>query len=700
MVIGLLEKLQLDNFVSHKNTTLKFDQGVTVFIGKNGSGKSSVIDGITFALYGQHTRGHNRNLIRRGSTTSLVQLNFKTDSKRYQVTRSIDAKGSSTAKLEQITDTDIVTIAEGERKQMEETMSGEVSNIVGLDYDKLRVAAVVQQGELDAILKSRPSEFKELINTLIGIDRLDKAFQNMRDVIDSFRSLLRQRTGYDDQDLANVKQKIAEEKDSLEESSKKLEELNLRLKTLREEERNIKRKLDVLEPLSRKVQELKHNEDLLLRYIKQRTSERRRELQQLEQLIKDAVKSMRHASEAPNVETSIEEIREKIDVLESDTQKKDNEVGRLEGLLECADKYLRPIDGKCPVCGSAVGDSKRTKLLDAEHIRKDLARIKEDAKKKKIDLTKLKGEESRLIDIETSARAATQFLTAIGIQNSDDLAKKEEEAGRIRNELQHLQTETESIRDPKLLAVDDYSGELADKIISLRKEIIAFDQKEFNDQQSRYDQLVNTERPLLEREIGRFDETNRQAKEEIEELTKTLQELENAHAYVNLLEKIRKGVYNRDGSVAMSLRSWALTMISQKASEYIAMFGLNVLRIELAEKARDVMVTCYGPRGAIDMESLSGGEKVAIALALRLGMAYVMGRGKMDFIILDEPTTHLDEERRRSLVRIISEAFRAGLGPLSQIIIITHDSEIFDDAEVDSVYKFTMTPEGTSISRL
>ncbi|HLE34316.1 MAG TPA: AAA family ATPase, partial [Nitrososphaerales archaeon] len=242
--------------------------------------------------------------------------------------------------------------------------------------------------------------------------------------------------------------------------------------------------------------------------------------------------------------------------------------------------------------------------------------------------------------------------------------------------------------------------ELADKIISLRKEIIAFDQKEYNDQQSRYDELVNTERPLLEREIGRFAETNKQAKEEIEELTRTLQELENAHAYMNLLEKIRKGVYNRDGSVAMSLRSWALTMISQKASEYIAMFGLNILRIELAEKARDVLVTCYGPRGAIDMESLSGGEKVAIALALRLGMAYVMGRGKMDFIILDEPTTHLDEERRRSLVRIISEAFRAGLGPLSQIIIITHDSEIFDDAEIDSVYKFTMTPEGTSIRRL
>lgn len=81
-------------------------------------------------------------------------------------------------------------------------------------------------------------------------------------------------------------------------------------------------------------------------------------------------------------------------------------------------------------------------------------------------------------------------------------------------------------------------------------------------------------------------------------------------------------------------------------------------------------------------------------------MAYVMGRGKLDFIILDEPTTHLDEERRKSLVRIISEAFRSGLGPLSQMILITHDSEIFENAEVDSVYRFTMSNEGTHVERL
>jgi exonuclease SbcC len=80
-------------------------------------------------------------------------------------------------------------------------------------------------------------------------------------------------------------------------------------------------------------------------------------------------------------------------------------------------------------------------------------------------------------------------------------------------------------------------------------------------------------------------------------------------------------------------------------------------------------------------------------------IACVIDSDKLNFD-LDEPTTHLDEERRKSLVRIITEAFRSGLGPLSQMILITHDSEIFENAEVDSVYRFVMTNEGTRVSRV
>ncbi len=75
-----------------------------------------------------------------------------------------------------------------------------------------------------------------------------------------------------------------------------------------------------------------------------------------------------------------------------------------------------------------------------------------------------------------------------------------------------------------------------------------------------------------------------------------------------------------------------------------------------------------------------------------------MGSSKIDFIVLDEPTSNLDEERRRSFVKIVSDVFSKGIGPLSQIIIITHDEEIFENSEIEQIYKFSMGDKGSIVT--
>jgi exonuclease SbcC len=163
---------------------------------------------------------------------------------------------------------------------------------------------------------------------------------------------------------------------------------------------------------------------------------------------------------------------------------------------------------------------------------------------------------------------------------------------------------------------------------------------------------------------------------------------------------MRSLVFNRDGMVSSSLRTLALNLISAKSSEYINTFNVGISKITLIEKPREIKILCYGKRGEIDIFSLSGGEKVAVSLALRMAIAYLMGSSKIDFIILDEPTSNLDEERRQSFVRIISDVFNKGVGPVSQIIIITHDEEIFENSEIEQIYKFSMTDDGSIVTPL
>ena len=99
--------------------------------------------------------------------------------------------------------------------------------------------------------------------------------------------------------------------------------------------------------------------------------------------------------------------------------------------------------------------------------------------------------------------------------------------------------------------------------------------------------------------------------------------------------------------------------------------------------------------------SLSGGEQVSVALALRLGMSHLLGASNLNFMILDEPTAHLDSERRKSLVNVLSQLTNLKEDDSSmQFIIITHDAEIFDDSSVENIYKFESALDGTIVSRL
>src|SRR5215475_5543338 len=132
----MIKAIEMVNFISHNTTALAFDKGITVFVGHNGSGKSSVIDAITFALFGEHTRKSNRNLVRIGSESSSVDLRFTVGSREYGVHRQLGNSGKSeSAKFDLISDSGKVvgkTVVSGERKQFGDSTSGEISKILDI----------------------------------------------------------------------------------------------------------------------------------------------------------------------------------------------------------------------------------------------------------------------------------------------------------------------------------------------------------------------------------------------------------------------------------------------------------------------------------------------------------------------------------------------------------------------------------------
>jgi len=71
-------------------------------------------------------------------------------------------------------------------------------------------------------------------------------------------------------------------------------------------------------------------------------------------------------------------------------------------------------------------------------------------------------------------------------------------------------------------------------------------------------------------------------------------------------------------------------------------------------------------------EQLSGGERMAAALAVR--MALLRETSAVDVAFFDEPTAHLDSERRESLAERLM-----ALRGFSQLFVISHD-DTFEQA--------------------
>ena len=696
----MIKDIQLKNFIAHKDTKIEFGKGITIFLGHNGSGKSSIIDAVTFSLFGKHTRKSNRNLVRRGANHAMAQMHFALNSKEFEATRALNGSGlQSFSQLVLVSDGDKIVnkpIVGGERRQFGESMSVEIARVLGLNYEKLRVAGVVQQGELVRIVEAQPKEFKELLNGLIGIDRLDSAYETMRNVIIGFRERLRDEIGYTDEEVPKVESLLGQKEKQLKEGSSLLKEFEDERSLLEEKLAHLEKEIERMEPVIQKTQELQNCEKLLVRHAVERRSHLSTEVNRMERVVTEAKNLLEVLKTKEEVQIRLKMIKAESEEIHSKLEENEGIIGKLHGFLECASK-LHIADGKCPVCNSTV--TKINEMYNVDHIQLEISRRSEEKYKLQVAKVELKKEEQELLEQDKKIVTAEKFLSNNSILSENDLAPIEEDLDSKKNYLAKLPPQIAYVGDdPFKLVIDGISKTLAEEIIALRRKISGLSVQQYTDAKLERTRLIQ-ELQNASAKTGEYRRVLSDAQAAIDSAKHAIDQLRQAYEFAKMLERIRSVIFNRDGMVGISLRSWALGVISQKASEYASLFNIGISRIELTEEAREVAITCYGRQGEIDMDSLSGGEKVAVALALRLSIAYMMGSNKLDFIILDEPTAHLDEERRRGLVRILSDAFREGVGPLTQLIIITHDSEIFENSEVDQIFRFTMTADGSCISR-
>ncbi|MBI2852846.1 MAG: SMC family ATPase [Chloroflexi bacterium] len=181
-------KLTLRNFMPYRNNVPPLDfAGIHTasICGANGSGKSSIIDAITWALWGQ-TRAGARNhdeLIHSRENETHVEFDFQMGEQLYRVirrhARPKRRQGSGQSSL------DLFAIGENGMKALSGDRIGEtqrrVSEILRMDYETFVNSAYIRQGHADQFTIAEPSERKRILANILGLSRYDELEEKARD---------------------------------------------------------------------------------------------------------------------------------------------------------------------------------------------------------------------------------------------------------------------------------------------------------------------------------------------------------------------------------------------------------------------------------------------------------------------------------------------------------------------------------------
>jgi len=472
----MIRNIELVDFLSHSDTKLEFDSGATVFVGENGAGKSSIIDAITFSLFGEHTRKNNKGLIRRGANQGFAKIEFSANGKNYQAIRKIDSKGTLTAQFAEDVDGKLIPIAEGERKQFGESMTKHVEEVFAMDFEKLQIASIVQQGELNSIIKAKPKEFKELLNAIIGIDKLDTALASMRTVQREFRSSIQEKFGYDDTQIQFIENKITEYENESENAQPKLERLaaekkeqEVLISKLEEQIKNDSTKESQLKDLESRKNEWQEYAMQVIKSIKKEVAEK-------EEIVNECKPCFAISKNRNETESGINKVQAKLSAAESELSDLEKKRIRLEEHEELAEKLVLK-DGKCPVCDSSVDHLKP--LFQKKHIEDELdmigKKVVELKNEKEINVVELE----KLADDLEEAKKAETILSTYKIKNESQL---DEIVAEIKTKVKQMQNIPLTIIPGQLVGVaslDSHAKTIYESVVELEKSTRGFDQQEF-----------------------------------------------------------------------------------------------------------------------------------------------------------------------------------------------------------------------------
>ncbi len=195
--------IELKNFLSYGESLQRVDfraHSLICLSGKNGHGKSALLDALTWALWGQARKlagamKADEGLLHLGQTRMLVSVEFACGGAQYRVRREFARTyGKPYAALDfEIFDAVADKFISLTEKTIKTTQAS-IERVIGLDYETFVNSAFIRQGQSNEFSKKSAKERKQILATILGLTHYDqlqqKALEKVKFFTDEKRGLL------------------------------------------------------------------------------------------------------------------------------------------------------------------------------------------------------------------------------------------------------------------------------------------------------------------------------------------------------------------------------------------------------------------------------------------------------------------------------------------------------------------------------
>lgn len=659
----LLKRLQLNNFLSYESASIDFGENEKILIdGASGAGKSSIFEGIVWALYGQG-RSDNRALVHKGAkkcSVSLTLTGYKEG--EITITRTATSGGKHTVDI-------TIERSDGETEAypvsgVRETQEWIDKELIGASYLLFINSIAYVQGNTDNFVSQTAPKRKELLLEIIKAEDYriyyEKARQTLAKLDNEASSIGGQIIALE-ANLALLRASLEDRDTLLAETvglNEKINQIDADIEAIEKDHLLQTVLVDRIKSTTKALLKATSeyvDVDMLIEEKKAKLSSKtfdvtaleRRKMEITEQLTREEENSKKRSelvarkpvvidrnSEIARLETQVEKLR-KQPICPSGEQcpYSGDHTRQIEDLREQIDKCDRLMLDEASLLAEWVTEELALPpVLDSVSVVRELSSISDDLKQAEKD-EEIRSEipvlEKKLAICEEARVIAEKEHEAVkGTFNQDDISKTEE----------------------KRKIAKENRNTMLSKLAEINARIVAIQKTE--------DDIKRTE-------------------ERISDLKKTdLVVLQNKAKKVALV----KDAFGSKGIETVVI-DYLLPKLEDRINDILLKLSDFRVRLDTQKTASDgesviegLWITICNPGGEeMDFNNYSGGEKVRINFAITEAFASLI-QSRIGWRTVDEAVLALDENSLEAFMVVVEDL----LSTFPQVLFISHIQEVKD----------------------